>query len=547
MKLFGPDTSMLVKLDAFWTWVRAGCGQIIDELGRLVTFAPNSMQRRLYRKLRKIARRGVPIRLFILKARKHGCSTFIQLLFAFLIQWSPYHTARTVAHTDKSTTAIHAIAARCIRLCKRGPEAVGTGNPITFPHESLLETGTAGGQYVFSGATTMYLHLSELPKWPGDVDAVRAQLASVLNSVPDNANTIIIIEATANMLDSSGEFKSRYLAARAGGTPYECFFSPWYEDDAHRVDASDFEESADQDQAAYEEWLRRKFKLDNEKILWYRDKLASHNNDRVYMKQEFPTTEEEAFQSPSGLIYPMLCRDAHHSSIEPENLQIRGYDFYRAIDFGASDAFVCLWVAHKPGPSRFTIDVDACPETWRELTGYSWGKHGRPKDENDHTCDALRYAVMNYDLTGHVYVWRELYEPDSAAHGRSLLNQAHTIQQRSGPFDYVGTVADRSQPGNIVLLAQHGIHAEANPRPENVTERGEKLDGITHLQALMIATIPIVLPDEPEEEVAIVARDLENAPVPTGVDSSEMLVALNRYRESIAGIGQMDPIHGVHI
>ena len=52
---------------------------------------------------------------------------------------------------------------------------------------------------------------------------------------------------------------------------------------------------------------------------------------------------------------------------------------------------------------RLVVDEEACPVLWRELLGYRWavGHDGqpltpeRPVKKDDHTVDALRYAISS--------------------------------------------------------------------------------------------------------------------------------------------------------
>ena len=52
--------------------------------------------------------------------------------------------------------------------------------------------------------------------------------------------------------------------------------------------------------------------------------------------------------------------------------------------------------------TRIFIDIEKCPHTWEELTDYFWQKDkdgnilDKPVKFNDHSCDALRYAVYTH-------------------------------------------------------------------------------------------------------------------------------------------------------
>lgn len=498
MRRLAPSDPMPDRLEAVWSWFRSGLVRILDRRGRLVPFDPNPLQRRLFGEVLRQAKEGRPVRIIVLKARKEGVSTFIQLLMLGLAKFTPGFHARTIAHTEDSTQDIHEIVRRAVRhFPADDPFPATEGNPIRFPHDSSITTRTAGGRHVSSGATVNALHISELAKWPGDEKGVQAQLASVMQSVPAVPESLVVIESTANMIDSSGEFERRWRAAESGRSTFAPLFSPWFEDASYRVDG-DWPGPVDE----YERWLVDEFGLDAGQLQWRRNKIAGDfAGQTIWFMQEYPATPEESFQKPTGLVFPMLDERVHDRSI-PEDLRRRA-QIWRGIDFGATDPFVCLWVAHFPDePAGLTVDRKACPNTWRELTRYRWRESGiAPVDANDHTCDALRYVVTHYELYGHVHVFREIYEPNTATRGMSLLDLAAMVRNLSSE-DVLATVCDRSQPGTIQLFNDYGLSCEPTVPPKS-GRRNEKIDGIIRLQALMVATQPLRRPIRRDEHEPI--------------------------------------------
>lgn len=521
--VFKPETSMVERLKAFWRWVRLGYCKIKDRRGRLVALVPNRLQERIYRQILEEAMRGVPIRMIVLKMRKGGVSTIVQALFFFLCQHTPQTSARTIAHTQPSTDDIFRISQRIAANLSEGQKpSCSTGACVTFSHDSQLDVRTAGGIFPSSSATIELLHLSEVAKWDGTEESVRAQLASTLNSVPYAAHTIVVLESTANQLDKSGQFQRQWLSARRGQAGYVAVFSPWFEEETYRISgALDLRDE-------YEQWLVEQFKLTDDQLLWRRQKIAGdYGGQANWFAQDYPATEDEAFQAPSGLIFPMLKESVHVWHASPPELEL--FRCYRAIDFGGADPFVCLWIGHRPGRPRLTIDRVACPNMWRELTNYAYGENKRPRDVNDHTCDALRYGVTYFGMTGHVHVYREMYEVDSARRGMSLLDLAQIVLGQSQQEIIYGTVADRSQPGSINLLNQQGLLSAPYEPPQRASGYGEKVDGIVVLQILALATLPMSYPP-PERcwEERVIERQ-RSARLPLGIASQDMIVALNRY------------------
>lgn len=531
IKRFQDNAPMYQRLEGFFEWLAMGHCKIKDRMGRLIPLDPNPMQQRLFEVMLKQAYANKPVRVIILKGRKGGASTFIQALYYYLAKSAPHISSRVIAHTDDSTRDIYEISHRIMLNDDSQPKPKGPANPMEWEHDSSLTTRTAGGQYVSSGSNIQNLHLSELPKWPGTKQSIKDQLSSVLQSVPEVPNSIVIIESTANMADATGEYRERWDNAVAGLSPYVSFFSPWYEEPSYRIEQPELPESLGE----YLAWLREEFDLDDGQLAWYHNKLhGDFNGDHLRMKQEYPTTPEEAFQSPEGRIFPIADEKRHKRVIEIT----AEHEVFRALDWGGVDPFVCLWVAHTPGPPGFTVDIAACPNTWREIQAYHWGDNAKPVDKDNHTCDALRYAVMHFALTGHVHVFREIYEPHSASRGLTILDLAERIKLESRE-PIVGTVADRSQPGNITLMNNRGVYADPYAHPGKPSVNGMIIDGIDRINGLMNAIVPLE-PDKPKVDWQAEMIRNHGGEIPAGVNV-ETAVALSAYMEER---GAVDPMMG---
>ncbi len=552
MAMLSPESRMLTKLEAFWEWCSLGAYKIKDKRSRIVPFEPNEVQTRLFQTMMVLAKQRRPIRIIVLKARKEGVSTLIQVLNAFLAQHVPHFKCRTIAHTDDSTSDIHEITERVFKLYKGDPKPMNIGNPLRWDHDSDITTRTAGGLHVSSGANINSLHLSELAKWQNTRMPISDQLASILQSVPEDPNTILIIESTASMRDVSGEFKKRWEAAQNPDSPYVPFFSPWAEDSGYTHKEGKLTEPSEYEQGlldngavmvGYEGAVR--IKVTKPQVLWWRKKLlGDFAGDEIYAKQEYPSNPDEAFQMATGRVFPMLTKDKHSRDTSVDALMGSGYQFFRAIDFGAVDPFVCIWVAHLRGDPGFTIDPKACPESWRELTDYHYDDYGKPADVNNHTVDAIRYAIMHYSLLGHIHIYREMYIPNAASRNLSILDHAKEIMERTTSEPVIGTVADRSQPGSISLMAQQGLPVESNRVPERRSERGEIMDGVNQIQAMMIASLPLIYPPPPVPWQLQVRRRDEELGIEASYSSSEMVLAMNRYESR--QMGQYDDMHGAY-
>lgn len=235
---------------------------------------------------------------------------------------------------------------------------------------------------------------------------------------------------------------------------------------------------------------------------------------RVAIKQEYPNSVEEAFEYAEGRVYTLFTRARNVGDIKIPDYA----DRCRAIDWGESkSAYVVLWIAHLGGPPGFLVSPK-CPETIKEMIGYRLDEHGFPLKKNDHSCDAIRYAVNRHKFTGMVYVYREIHRYDSVARGWNPMEEIQEIHELSGwekcdPFDKrkrkyrptrdaeifsLSAVADRSMGKLIKLFRAYDIPCLPSERPKGpktddgatgVTSKSEIIQGIAMVAALIDGSI----------------------------------------------------------
>lgn len=537
-----PEPPMVELLTRFYAWVLSGACKIRNKKGKIIPLVPNKSQQDTHKAMLAQALRGKPIRIIRLKSRKVGVSTWIQALQYWLTKELPFMTATTVAHSADANKEIFGIT-KLIKQFDPNPRQSlrSSRREIAYSesHGSTFKTESAGGEYVGSGSTTFFLHISELSKWPAAT--MVDQLLSLLNSVPAEAETIITIESTANQRDEVGEFERMWIEAEAGRSDYAAVFTPWHDEpDAHRDEPVG-------ERSAYEQTLVERFGLSDRQIAWMRwCTINLCRGNEVMRRQEYPSTPDEAFSVASGKIFPTLSRAKHELSIPIATLRSE-WDLYRCVDWGGGHPFVCLWIAHKHGPSRFTADVMNVMSSWEQMHKYVRKLSGQPAKLNDDATDALRYCVTTFNLSGHVHLYRELFVPNSAQEGDSELDLAQRIVEMSGTENILGTVADRSRPNSIVLFNQHGIPTIAAQKP--ATHRlGEIEDGLEILVAMMNATVNL-RPEELLEDpnVARLRRWLEKGQHERRAgltdSSTELLLALSGQRDR-EGASEVNPFTG---
>lgn len=511
---------LFAVLIEFWKWIADGKCYIVNERSETVPLTPNDHQREIFQHMLWQAARGLPIRLIILKSRKAGASTLIQALFYFCARRIENYRVTTVAHTKDDTRVILQISKT---IHKHDPDkrplVRQNVNEMEFEHGSVVSIGASGGHYTGSGGTPFALHLSELSKWVGDEDKVIGQMQSLLNALPTENVSICIIESTSNMSSSTPEFEDRFRKAVRGESNFIPVFGAWWMKPSCRIEGATVAEKN-----PYEADLVRRYKLSDPQLAWYRLALMEKANGLVtWMRQDFPSTWIEAFQSALGKIFPVLEQSAHDrdlSQLEKAGFLLRNAEVYRGIDFGGAHPFATVWCAHWPGARGFSIDVGKCPRLWDELTHYSWDKHGRPRKDWDHAIDALRYVLTSELLDGgYTHVFQELYVERAADRGYTESRLAKLVASMSRDFPTaVSSRADRSRSLSINEFNDQGVACEGQTRYSGLADLGEVRDGIGYMNNIFDSG-PLIelIPPPPDDPMGNHARIRQGAALNVGL------------------------------
>lgn len=292
------------------------CLKIIDTGTHKVPFVLKEPQARLDGLLEAQRRAGRPQRAIVLKARKIGFSTYAQGKGIHRATQRENHNALTVAHDSKTGSALFSIGEvmhanlppdatlgvkPTIRNSRRGMELVFGEPSIAMRREGVLginsnyRVDTAREVEAGRGFTFHTLHLSEVAFWP-DIK----KMTALLNAVPDDPNTLIIKESTAN---GHNFFRKDWLAAIEGRSEYIPFFSAWHEEPlyvrpfATNEEREDFIASIGEGAEGEDEpSLMEDHGCSPEQLHWRRWAIAAKCADDVQtFHQEYPSTWDEAF------------------------------------------------------------------------------------------------------------------------------------------------------------------------------------------------------------------------------------------------------------
>lgn len=351
--------------------------KIVNKEKKQCTLKLNSVQKEIDDLIEEKNRKGEPVRLIILKARQEGVSTYFQGRIMHAAATKENVNGLVVAHRDDSTSAIFEKAKYMydylpedIKPLKKASNAKElifdtpsnyTGNKKGL--NSRIRVQTAGSAGIGRSDTFNYAHLSEFGLWEGKDDKSPAnQLSGIMDAIPDVAGTEVIIESTAF---GYNDFKTIWDDAVAGKNNWTPLFFPWWKHDEYIIDFKDETEKQlfIKTMSDYEKSLLNDFNLSLERINWWRNKLKSKNNDINTMKQENPTTPEEAFIFSGSPIFnteKLIAQKNKLFEMYKRNPPKRGYFYFEwnnpdIMDIPKPETI--WWQEDKNGSVRIYEDV----------------------------------------------------------------------------------------------------------------------------------------------------------------------------------------------
>lgn len=320
--------SRVKKIKAYRTDLKLFAAEelmIVNKAQETVPLVFNRLQERLWSEVQKDLASGKPTRIYLLKARQLGSSTFCQALLFWLAVLRKNTNALVVAHDIDSAAELFT---KCkifyLRLDKqyRPVRKLSNRRELVFAKDdehgddaglnSSVSIATANNTHLGASRTLTAIHLSEFARYESVQQNVALSLATLLNTVPKQPNTFVIIETTAWGLNYSYELwsdpESTWLK----------IFIPWLADKGYTasepLDEQDLEASEDtrygneihelsRVSEVLEEWWGDVLTDSNSirtealcRLKWRREKIDLELLGRADLfNQEYPTTAEDAF------------------------------------------------------------------------------------------------------------------------------------------------------------------------------------------------------------------------------------------------------------
>lgn len=330
--------------------------KIVDKKGRIIPFLLNEPQKELYGVIRQQWQAGKPVRIIVLKARQMGISTLIEAIIFWMAATARFVRCLIVAHTDEATNNLFQMSKRYYDNLPeqlKPQQQASNAKELVFdrPRNSKDGVGlgswikciTAGGKGIGRGFTVKAMHLSEFGFWPGNK---RKTLLGLMQAVPDEPGTLVVIESTANGFDEFKDLWDQAVADQAAGREgFIPVFFPWFQMKSYRRRVpKNFERTPE------EQELAETFKLDDQQLAWRRWCIANNcGGDVDLFKQEYPATPDEAFIATGRCVFDKAALVLHRQRVKDN-----AWEYGRFLPEFSVDGKIksYKWQPEKGGPVR---------------------------------------------------------------------------------------------------------------------------------------------------------------------------------------------------
>lgn len=381
----------------------------------MVPFVLNRAQRYYFAKLEKLRKANKPIFIILLKARQWGGSTLTQfyMIWLQLFHYKNWHSI-IAADTDEHAMGVQAMFQRAIE--EEFDTFVTDGEAIHFkPYKNMKGTRVISRrgarvsigsvqhpEFIRSQNVTM-AHLTEVGIWPTtpkhDPQSLVQSLSGTIQRKPGRLK---VLESTAKGVGNY--FHRTWLKANLKGrqkNEYTPVFVPWYMIDFYQKKVTDYAKFIIT-LSPYEKTLFG-YGATLEAIAYYRDLAEGEfGDDPKGLKNEFPSTPDEAFQSSGNNFYPDEYVERLRQGVRPPKIigEIVG-----AERMGKQALEDLRIVPQSNGCLKIWKDRDSRPPMKnRYLVVVDIGGHSKTAD-NSVICVFDRYWMHNMGVPEVVAEW----------------------------------------------------------------------------------------------------------------------------------------------
>lgn len=377
--------------------------RIQTKAGTFESLVLNLPQRIRWELISGIQAAGEPVRVWEAKARQTGCSTFVQGYCFHQCVTQFDETALFVAHTDKT---VHEVFTKCKLFYEHLPKSLQpkrkydnrTALDFRSPRgaeglRSRLNVVLPRGATSANGITARKVHVSEIALYNNP----REFMLNMLQSVPDTPDSFVYVESTC---EGGGDYHHEmYSNGRVFGgdippwmplkekypgdenSQWYVIFTPWFLMTEYRKSLRCSEEDFRKTLAPDEQDLLDRFGdyVSLEALQWRRETIMTKcGGDQAGFRQQYPSTDEEAFGSTGRLVFDKNDMDyqekafvcacdicAPYVGFDPgEFHSCPEHKWYEIVDSSqwSPDKYERMWTTYKPelieampGVGRFSV------------------------------------------------------------------------------------------------------------------------------------------------------------------------------------------------
>jgi hypothetical protein len=478
----------------------------------------NAIQCELFRIYVWCQRDARPCNIIGLKSRKEGLSTGAT---ALAYHHLANHTAEgVVIGTDHETS--DTLMRMVTRYAENDAFPWGTTfrtkpaeNRGVWTHGSVLKRDTAVDPKAGRSSTVQVLVATEVAHWPAaGVRSADETMLSILNSMPDIANLLRIVDSTA--AGAAGWFYSTYQGAvtfdqmQAGnvGNGWIKVFEPWHASPLRSMPVTPEERETIRGSLNKRERAGIiAFGWTEEQIKWRRETLATKcGGDQARFDQEYPESEDVAFQTTGGLRFDhegvaRLLKLAQQDQWKAKRGTVQENE--RSFRFQEDEQNGYVWMIEPPTVGRsYCVFGDFCE-----------GEQATGKDLDAHAVGVLRDAYRDRDGVEHPYeVVATIDQPGGCRWDTDVL--AERMRLLAGLFGHCIVVPEANNCGGVVIekLRQKGVTICRRKHPDHmnpnktVSAYGFKTTTLT--KPRWIEAMAEAVREEPEQAPKFVCRYL---------------------------------------
>lgn len=293
--------------------------KIRPKKGGTVPLTLNFAQQYLHNKLEDLRKKTGKVRAVILKSRQQGVSTYVAARFFDKVLFNAGLKAFILAHREDATNNLYGLVERYylnLPEVLQRQKIEDNAKRLVFDNDSGYGVGTAGSGDVGRSDTIQLLHLSEFAFY----ENASKLMTGLMQTVPEMADTEIIIESTAN--GTANMFYELCNPEENSQSAFEVIFIPWFWDKDYRMGLMRDLILGDADRLYQEE-----YKLDEEQMNWRASKIALFEAARketgmsglVKFCQEYPACPSEAFAA--SIETDLIDRDVLAKAFEKKNIE----------------------------------------------------------------------------------------------------------------------------------------------------------------------------------------------------------------------------------